>query len=90
MHLVVFAGMFVVIFRTLDHELTQLRPRSNIVIGGLITCALGALLEVHQLGIPGRSAEWLDFVADSLGTWLAAFAVWRWMLRSSRRASSEG
>jgi VanZ family protein len=90
MHLLVFAGMFVVIFRALDHELRRLRPRSNIVLAGLVTCAVGALLEVHQLGIPGRSAELLDFVADSLGAWLAAFAVYRWMLRSSRRASSEG
>jgi VanZ family protein len=81
--------MFVVIFRALDHELRQLRPRSNIVIGGLLTCALGALLEVHQLGIPGRSAEVLDFVADALGAWSAAFAVWRWMLRSRGRTSSE-
>ena len=90
MHLVAFAGMFVVIFRALDHELYRLKPAHNVGIGVALTCALGGLLEIHQLGIPGRSAELLDFVADAIGALLAAWLLWRLLSRSGRRASSGG
>jgi VanZ family protein len=36
----------------------------------------GALDEVHQLFVPGRSAETLDWVADALGTTAAVLLIY--------------
>lgn len=45
---------------------------------------LGGAIEIAQLWIPGRSAEWGDFAADILGV-LAGFTVFRIRARRSAR-----
>jgi VanZ family protein len=51
-------------------------PRTALLLGLL---AYGGLIEVLQLFVPGRSAEWGDLIADGIGiafgTALAAFVV---------------
>lgn len=39
---------------------------------------LGALDELHQRIVPGRSAEFFDWVADVVGAWLGV-ALWHWL-----------
>lgn len=40
--------------------------------GALLAAAYGATDELHQLFVPGRSAEWLDLLADAVGAVLGA------------------
>ena len=58
----------------------------------LLLCALlafGGLIEVLQLFVPGRSSEWGDLLADSLGiacgVVIAASALWAVSNLSTRR-----
>lgn len=89
-HLVVFAGMFLIVLRALMHELPRVKVSSKLLVALAITSALGALLEVHQLAVPGRSAELLDWASDTLGALLAAFAVRRLVPGFGRQASTGG
>ena len=41
--------------------------RRAILLAAMALIAFGALIEVIQLFIPGRSAEWLDLAADAIG-----------------------
>lgn len=52
----------------------------------LITVAWGVLDEIHQGFVPGRSAELLDLVADTLGA--MAGAALRFALRVARRRAA--
>jgi VanZ family protein len=46
-------------------------------IATIVICLFyGALDEVHQLFVPGRSAETLDWVADALGTTAAVLLIY--------------
>ena len=46
-------------------------------IATIVICLFyGALDEVHQLFVPGRSAEILDWVADALGTTAAVLLIY--------------
>lgn len=40
----------------------------------LATMGWGLATECIQLGIPGRSFDWLDWAADSMGAWIAYLA----------------
>ena len=58
--------------------------------GVWLAVALGSLYglgdEIHQLFVPNRSADALDWIADTLGV-LAGVGLWRlWLHRSARRA----
>jgi VanZ family protein len=55
------------------------RARRRYLLAWWLTWALGLVDELHQLYVPGRSADALDLAADSLGAALAigAFALLR-------------
>jgi VanZ family protein len=42
----------------------------------IISSIYGALDEIHQLFVPGRSAEILDWAADLIGAFLGVYAVY--------------
>lgn len=75
MHALAFGGMHLVLLRALRFELPRMAlARQNLVTLGL-TSLLGALLEFYQMALPHRSAELLDWIADTLGALLAAGGV---------------
>jgi VanZ family protein len=55
--------------RALRHDLGGSAVRVA-VAGGLVSVALGGLLELYQATLPHRSADIWDFVADSIGAGL--------------------
>lgn len=55
--------------RALRHDLGGKALRVA-VYGGLVSVALGGLLELYQATLPHRSADVWDFVADSIGAGL--------------------
>jgi VanZ family protein len=54
-------------------------PGSRLLAVGAMLLAFGALIEIVQMGVPGRSAEWADLLADmagiAAGTLLAALTL---------------
>lgn len=57
-------------------------------VGAFVATAWGLGDELHQAFVPGRSAEILDWVADTLGSVTGAgvrFALNRWNASSSRK-----
>jgi VanZ family protein len=76
-HLFAFALMQVVVYRALRFELAEIGRDRQLAIAAIVASAVGALLEFVQATLPHRSAELLDWVADTLGALLAALLVRR-------------
>jgi glycopeptide antibiotics resistance protein len=77
----------VVIFMPLGALLAARTHRQRLWGALLIGFALGALIEVGQVFLPGRTADISDAISASAGT-AAGLALWRW--GESTRASSTG
>jgi len=48
---------------------------SRELLAALLATAVGGLLELYQLGVPGRCADWLDLLADAVGAALMALVL---------------
>jgi VanZ family protein len=87
MHALAFGGMQLVVLRAVRFELPRLGAvRQNLASLAAVS-AIGALLELYQMALPHRSAELLDWVADTLGALSVAGFV-ELARRRRRRADS--
>lgn len=73
-HAVAFAILQVLAYRALRYELPRALPRAMPWIAALVSTAVGGALELYQLTVPNRSAEFMDLVWDAIGA-LAATIV---------------
>ena len=71
-HAVAFCGLQVLGFRALRYELPNRTRPALLWSAALISVAFGIALEVYQLGLPDRSADVADAVADAVGAVLGA------------------
>jgi len=55
----------------------------RVLAAAMIGTTYGALDEVHQMFVAGRTAEVLDLVADAAGSLLGA-AAWAWLVLRRR------
>ncbi len=74
-HFAAFGGMVFVLLRPIHYLWPELERRIKLLIAVITSATLGALLEFYQAGLPHRSADFWDWVADVLGT-LAAAMLW--------------
>ena len=72
LHAAAFAGMHLVILRAVRFELPKWPFRRQNVATLVVVSAVGGLLELYQAALPHRSAEVLDWVADTVGALLMA------------------
>lgn len=74
-----------------SHAALRTWPRHHasrtLALAIVITVAWGILDEIHQAFVPGRSAELLDLVADTLGA--VAGAAARFGLRVAKRTAQQ-
>jgi VanZ family protein len=70
-HLVAFGILQLLAFRAMRFQWPRQGLKWQLVASILTTSAIGAALEVYQLFIQYRSAEVLDWVADTVGAMLA-------------------
>lgn len=76
-HAVAFAMLGILLFRALSHVAPGSGRSRLIALSALLSIGVGVLLELYQLGLPHRSAEIADLLADALGA--GAAAAWlRW------------
>jgi VanZ family protein len=81
-HLVVYSSIAALLWGA-----TAGRMRVAVV---LVVIAIGALDELHQAALPGRSADWMDFLTDTCAVTvtigvLAAWARWRGPAGANRK-----
>lgn len=76
LHLLAFAGMQIAITRAMRYEFPESRYSRVLIGAAALTSFIGLLLELWQSFIPQRSAEFVDWIADTLGAVLAALALW--------------
>ena len=50
--------------------------RRGVVVVWVVIVLMGGLDELHQMLVPNRSAEWLDWMADGAGAALGLAAGW--------------
>lgn len=79
---VLHAGAYAVLAWLAAWALTRGRLRSAtggvLVTAWAIAAAYGATDELHQLFVPGRQSDVLDFAADAVGAAVGVGAVWAW------------
>jgi VanZ family protein len=78
----VLAAMTVVALRLLG-----LRAGPALLLAVILASAYGASDEIHQSFVPGRSADALDWVADTFGAVLGAVAAFAVLRRPGAQAS---
>ncbi len=85
-HAAAFLVMALLFMRSLRLAWPGVGDRSSRWSAALAASTLGALLEVFQLAVPGRSAEWSDWIADTIGAGLAVLLVRpQWLVREPRQ-----
>jgi VanZ family protein len=76
-HATIFFVFTLFLHRALTHTRSHpLLVRHARVLAWLIALGYGALDEMHQLFVPGRSSDPADFAADALGASLCILVVW--------------
>ena len=87
-HVGVFGVLAVLIWWTLG--LTSLSSGRRAMLAVLLTVAYGFMDEWHQSFVPGRTPDWRDIVADTVGATLAMLAVLWIERRVKRRREQRG
>lgn len=88
LHLGAYAALGVLLCRAVAGGLAGRVTRRAAVITLLVSIAYGVSDEVHQMFVPGRSAEVLDVVADAAGAGLGLIGCWAWgIIRNARPRS---
>ena len=86
LHALVFAGLALLLARAERTFWLQMSTRARLTIAVFAASFVGALLEVCQSIVPYRSAEFLDWLADTLGAICAAGLIALFLQLVPRRA----
>jgi VanZ family protein len=77
-HSLAYTLLSVLIVRALAGGLPARISARTAFLGVVLTTLYGVSDEVHQMFVPGRSAEVYDLFADAIGGAIGAFACWLW------------
>jgi VanZ family protein len=75
LHAVGFFAMQLTMFRAVRWRYAELGTARVALVALVISSAVGALLELWQAALPHRTAEFSDWVADTLGAGCAALLL---------------
>jgi VanZ family protein len=79
-----YLGLAVVMIRALAGGLPGRITGAIAVQGTLLTIAYGVSDEIHQMFVPGRSAELVDLFADAIGACAGTACCWAWSIISAK------
>ena len=78
LHSIAYLGLAVIVVRAVAGGLMRpVRPGSA-VAAILITVLYGVSDEIHQMFVPGRTADVHDLMADAIGAVTGTIACWAW------------
>jgi hypothetical protein len=86
LHALAFGGMQIAMLRAVRFAAPELSPQKHRLAALAVVVSIGGLLELYQLGLPHRSAELADWIADIIGAAIV-FAVQGGLARRPRAAS---
>ncbi len=78
----IFSFLLFLAFFTSGREFLK---KNVFVLSCLIGMAYAVTDEIHQKFVTGRSCEFLDFVADSLGIIMVQLCIWLYLKRKRKR-----
>ncbi len=78
MHMGGYVGLTLLTLRAVAGGRWRGVTRRSMTIAFLIAVTHGALVEIEQMFIPTRFAEWRDLGNDAIGAAAALVAVWAW------------
>ena len=78
LHGLTYLGLVIVVIRAVVGGLPRRIDMRVAIIAFLITVAYAATDEVHQMFVPGRTADVFDLLADAGGAILGVAACWAW------------
>ncbi|MDA1186152.1 MAG: VanZ family protein [Acidobacteria bacterium] len=78
LHALAYLGLSVVVVRALVGGLPRRIDSSTAVVAIVIAVAYAASDEVHQMFVPGRTADVLDLLADACGAIVGTAVCWAW------------
>jgi VanZ family protein len=84
LHALAYFGLAVLVFRAIAGRLRARVTWGAAVAVLAITIGYGITDEVHQLYVPGRSADIADVYADAIGASLGLIGCWAWGIISIR------
>jgi len=86
-HFSAFGLLALLVLRGIRYKFAAMSLRPMVAASVVTSSVIGALLEVWQLQFPYRSADVLDWVADTLGALLAGVAGFLWISWRARRVA---
>jgi VanZ family protein len=86
LHVLAYLGLGVVVFRAVAGRLSARVTWRRAVAALAITIGYAATDELHQMAVPGRSADALDLIADAIGAVLALIGCRAWGIIRAPRA----
>lgn len=78
LHWLAYSGLAVLVVRACAGGIPRRVSAGVAVAAMLITIGYGVTDEVHQLFVPGRSADVYDLAADAAGALAGTIACWAW------------
>jgi hypothetical protein len=84
LHIPAYALLAWTLYRCL---LSCLSPQTGLPLVLFITSAYGALLEWHQIDIPGRYASFTDVVLNVIGAGIGTWFAWRSKSKNTNKTS---
>ena len=75
------------LFLAFYHSRNEFLKKNVFFLSCIIGMAYGLSDEIHQSFVPGRSCEFLDFVADCLGVVLVQIGIWLYLKRRRNNLS---
>jgi VanZ family protein len=82
LHWLAYLGLAVLVVRAVARGLPERIDVRTVAIATLITAGYAVTDEVHQMFVPGRSAEMYDLLADVAGAIAGTVACWAWGVKA--------
>lgn len=83
-HFIEYGIFSYLLFLAFYHSRSEFLKKHFIVLSCIVGMAYGLSDEIHQSLVPGRSCEFLDFVADCLGVALVQIGIWLYLKRRQK------
>src|SRR5688572_26263620 len=85
LHALAYLGLGVLVFRAVARRFPAPVTWRRAAAALAITIGYAATDELHQMAVPGRTADALDLIADAFGAVLALIGCWAWgIIRTPR------